>query len=116
MTRYNRQGQPIGPAVANWSGCETIPRTPMRGAICDVVPLEPSHSDDLFAAYALDTSSQLWTYMTKGPFASQQQLCDWVSDCADAQDTLFFAVIDKATDKAIGVVSYLRLQPENGVV
>ena len=117
MTHHiNDQGQPIGAPVANWTGCVPIPHTPMTGRTCDVVPLQSDHSDALHAAFAADKTGMLWTYMPVGPFASVTEYAAWLENACNSQDPLFFTIIDKANHQPVGVASYLRIQPENGVV
>jgi RimJ/RimL family protein N-acetyltransferase len=111
----NDQGQPIGAPVPNWTGCAPIPRTPMRGRTCDVIPLAPSHSAGLHAAFSADQTGTLWTYMPAGPFADEAAYAAWVDDACQSSDPLFFAIIDKSSGKPVGVASFLRIQPENGV-
>ncbi len=112
----NAQGQPIGAPVHNWTGCATIPHTAIHGQRCDMIPLEPGHSADLHAAFSADKSGTLWTYMPTGPFDTVADYSAWVDTACTSKDPLFFAVIDKATGKAAGVASYLRIQPQSGVV
>jgi RimJ/RimL family protein N-acetyltransferase len=40
----------------------------------------------------------------------------WLTSCAASADPLFLAVIDRASGRAAGVVSYLRIEPEHGVI
>ena len=112
----NAQGQPIGAPVPDWHGCVDIPKTAMRGQYCDVVPLSVDHGADLHNAFIADKNGTLWTYMPVGPFAALVDYHAWVTDACTSRDPLFFAVIDKTTEKAVGVASFLRIQPENGVV
>jgi len=114
--RVNSQGQPIGNHIPDWKGCATIPHSTMRGRTCDVVPLHQDHCADLHAAFSKDTSGALWTYMPVGPFETVADYADWVARACQSRDPLFFAVIDKSTGQAVGVASYLRIQPESGVV
>jgi RimJ/RimL family protein N-acetyltransferase len=88
----------------------------MHGRTCEVVPLDPSHSADLHAAFDADQTGTLWTYMPVGPFKNAEDYSAWVLEAAQSKDPLFFTVIDKATGHAIGVASYLRIQPAHGVV
>ena len=114
-TRVNDQGQPIGDPVPNWTGCAPIPRTPIHGRTCDVVPLEQEHSAALYDAFSQDKTGTLWTYMPTGPFASEADYATWVAGVVNSKDPLFFAVIDKSNSHPIGVASFLRIQPDNGV-
>ncbi len=113
--RTNPQGQPIGDDVPGWTGAPSIPDTPMRGRYCDVVRLTLSHADDLFRAYGTDAHGTVWTYMPVGPFDNADGFRDWMTQATNSRDPLFFAIIDKATGKAIGVASFLRIDPANGV-
>ncbi|MCG3266804.1 GNAT family N-acetyltransferase [Yoonia sp. I 8.24] len=117
MTEHqNPQGQPIGAPVADWTGCPAIPRTPMHGQFCDLVPLEAPHSADLFAAFDADTTGTLWTYMPVGPFATENDYATWVAAAQNSADPLFFTIIAKDSGKPVGVASFLRIDPANGVV
>ncbi len=116
MTAYtNDRGQPIGAPVPDWTGCAPIPKTPMHGRTCDVIPLEPSHSTGLHAAFSADQTGTLWTYMPTGPFADEAAYGAWVDGACQSTDPLFFTVIDKSNGSPVGVASFLRIQPENGV-
>ncbi|WP_108813825.1 GNAT family N-acetyltransferase [Loktanella sp. Alg231-35] len=114
-THHNDQGQPIGAPVPNWTCCATIPKTPMRGRTCDVVPLEPTHSAALHTAFSADQTGTLWTYMPTGPFSDASAYAAWVQGACESKDPLFFTVIDKSNGNPVGVASFLRIQPENGV-
>ncbi len=114
--RVNKLGQPIGETVADWVGAKEVPHTAMHGRTCDVVPLAKHHATDLHAAFSADKPGALWTYMPTGPFADEAQYADWVSNACQSHDPLFFAVIDKADGNAVGVASFLRIQPAQGVI
>jgi len=116
MTQHkNAQGQPIGAPVPDWRGCPAIPHTPMHGRTCDLVPLKPQHSAALHDAFTADQTGTLWTYMPTGPFDTAADYSAWVIQACKSTDPLFFTVLEKATGAPIGVASYLRIQPDNGV-
>ncbi|MEJ6403955.1 GNAT family N-acetyltransferase [Yoonia sp. 2307UL14-13] len=112
----NAQGQPIGADVPGWDGARDIPYSAMHGHFCDVAPLDMTHGPDLFTAYSADTTGTLWTYMPTGPFDDIEKLTEWLQTCCASRDPLFFAIIDKQTSKAVGVASFLRIKPKDGVV
>ena len=58
----------------------------------------------------------MWTYMAYGPFASLEDYRHWMSTTGAGGDPLFHAIIDTATGKAVGVASYLRIDPGNGAI
>jgi len=115
MTRRNPHGQPIGAPLPDWRPCPPLPKDPMRGHFCDVVPLHPDHAADLHKAFAADRTGTLWTYMPVGPFDDAASYTDWVRDAARSNDPLFFTIIDKSDGTPVGVASYLRIKPDVGV-
>lgn len=112
----NPQGQPIGAPVPDWQGCPAIPHTPMQGRTCDVVPLVADHAAGLHAAFAADDTGTLWTYMPEGPFQTNADYAAWVAKAVGSRDPLFFTILNKTNGAPLGVASYLRIQPANGVV
>ena len=89
----------------------------LRGARVRLEPLDPDrHAEDLFAAAQGEGADPLvWRYLGYGPFADVAELRAWLSDHAASEDPLFLAVVDEATGRAGGVVSYLRIEPAHGV-
>jgi RimJ/RimL family protein N-acetyltransferase len=78
-------------------------------------PLDPDgHAGDLLAAAGGDP--KLWDYLPYGPFAGAGELRAWLAERAASTDPLFLAIVDPATGRAAGVVSYLRIEPEHGCI
>ena len=118
MTRdTNQLGQPIGVTVAGWEGARPPSREPMAGRFSRVEPLDTRlHAEALYAANALDVEGRMWTYLPNGPFATLESYGDWMDGVCNGADPLFFAIVDQATGKAVGVASYLRIDPRNGSI
>ncbi|MEL6681064.1 MAG: GNAT family protein [Pseudomonadota bacterium] len=114
-TSTNSLGQPIGTPVPDWRGCAPIPHSPMHGRTCHIVPLDLAHAADLHSAFSADATGALWTYMPTGPFDTAADYRAWVADACQSRDPLFFTIIDQSNVKPVGVASYLRIQPQNGV-
>ncbi|MFT5707612.1 MAG: RimJ/RimL family protein N-acetyltransferase [Oceanospirillaceae bacterium] len=114
---YNHLDQPISFDVPNWSACEFPPHTPMLGQYCNLVPLDPSlHAQQLYQAFCEDSTHKNWTYLPIGPFADFAAFNAWLEDVAAHTDPLFFSIIDKKTQQAIGMASYLRITPQAGTI
>lgn len=112
----NEFEQPIGLAVPPWNPPPVPPRVPLQGRFCRVEPLAVAqHAADLYAANALD-NGRMWTYMGYGPFADLDSYTAWMARVCPGPDPLFYAIIDLTMGKAVGVASYLRLDPANGVI
>jgi len=76
-------------------------------------PLDPDrHAADLHAEAAGDP--RLWDYLPYGPFPDLAELRDHLARQAGSSDPLFFAVV--VAGRAVGVVSYLRIEPEHACI
>ena len=116
MSEYtNNANQPIGFPLADWQAAEFPPRLPLNGRYAQLEPLEASkHAEDLFEAYSVD--DKIWTYLPYGPFDSLAAFAQWLVPMTKQKDPIFFAILDAKSKKAIGVASYLRISPLDGVI
>jgi len=113
----NALGQAVGFPVDGWAPPVHPPCEPMIGRTCRTEPLDVErHAADLHAANLLDTSGGNWTYLPYGPFATLESYRGWLVSVAGAADPQFHAIIDLATGKAVGVASYLRIDPAAGSI
>ena len=89
----------------------------MEGAFCRVEPLDIDvHASALFKAFRMDKDNRNWTYLGYGPFETEAGLRDWMAASCMGNDPLFHAIVDNDTDDAVGVASYLRIEPAVGVI
>jgi RimJ/RimL family protein N-acetyltransferase len=110
-------GDPIGEPVPGWTPRSRPQREPVEGGSVRLEPLSARrHADDLFAAYAADRDGRMWTYMPNGPFASPGDYRSWAENAEASDDPLHFAAVDRATGKALGTASYLRIEQAVGVI
>jgi RimJ/RimL family protein N-acetyltransferase len=117
QSELNSLGQPIGLPVSPWQPPKVPSREPMAGRFCRVEALSVErHARELYEANSLDTEQRNWTYMTYGPLESWEEYCDWVRASEGSSDPLFFAIIDKSSGRAVGVASYLRIDPRHGSI
>lgn len=114
--RVNGFGQAIGPDVANWSARPRPPRTAMSGRTCRLEPYEPRHAAELFAAYSKDREGRNWTYLGYGPFTEEAAFAEFAAATYPGDDPMFHVVIDGQSGRALGVASYLRIDPGNGAI
>src|SRR4051794_35388190 len=113
----NHLGQPIGFSVPEWTPPPQPPREAMVGRYCRVEPLDPErHAEELFAANRGDTEQRMWTYLSYGPFDTLKTYQAWMRTTCLGRDPLFFAIVDSKTSRALGVASYLRIDPGNGSI
>jgi RimJ/RimL family protein N-acetyltransferase len=106
--------------LVTWSGPAGIPdgTTVLRG---DRVALEPlnvrKHGDDLYAAAHDPRDPLTWKYLAYGPWPDDRAGFDaHLAEQEASTDPRFYAVVLNDTNKAVGVVSYLRIEPVHGVI
>jgi RimJ/RimL family protein N-acetyltransferase len=117
----SQQSDRLGVPVSNWtpptSPNETVWAEKMQGRYVRLEPLKPaSHCDDLFASFAADAKNQIWDYLPYGPFEMTADLADWIHATCSGSDPYFFAIIDQVSNRAVGVASYLRINPNSGSI
>ena len=113
----NALGQPIGDLVRDWDQPPPPPREAMIGRHCRVEPLHAGrHAAELYLANANDPDGRMWTYLPYGPFESFDAYSAWATGLADAQDPQFHAIVDTGIERAVGVASYLRIDPPAGSI
>ena len=115
--RTNELGLQVGLDLSGWTPRPKPPRTPVEGRFCRLEALDAGkHAADLFAANQLDTDKRNWTYLAYGPFDTLEAYRAWVETVQKGDDPLFHAIIDRATGKAVGVATLMRVDPANGVI
>jgi RimJ/RimL family protein N-acetyltransferase len=103
---------PVG-AMADETPATVPVRRVLHGVGHDFEPLDPDrHVTALFAGTDTPEAAGMWTYLWYGPFASADAMREWLSSCAASRDPLFFAVVDRATGRAVGMCSLLRIVPD----
>jgi len=113
----NDLGQPVGAPLPGWKGVERPPRTALAGRYCRVEPIDPArHAEALYQANALDPSQGHFTYLSVGPFHSFDAYRQWMTSVIGIADPMFHAIVDAATGKPVGIASYMRIDPANGVI
>ncbi|MDA7966692.1 GNAT family protein [Ruegeria sp.] len=112
----NDLGQPIGLPVSGDFPRPMPPLTPMQGRFCSVVPLNAKdHAPGLFRAFAEDKDGRNWTYLPDDPITSETAFEHWLTRCQNSKDPLFHTILD-SDGNPVGHATYLRMQPEAGVI
>lgn len=117
MNRINQLKQPIGHSLTQWAACSKPDGTAMIGQYCTVKKLDPLiHGESLYREFSAAKDERNWTYLPYGPFNNKTDFLYWLSTVCVGQDPLFYAVIDNRNNAAIGLASYLRIEPTVGVI
>ena len=87
------------------------------GTLTRLVPLNSNkHCDDLYSSQSIDKEGANWIYLPYGPFKSKNTYLRWLKEIENKDDPVFFAVIRKSDNKAIGLTSFLRINIKFGVI
>ncbi len=113
----NSLGQSVGFRVENWKPPPIPSGRVMEGRFCRLERLDPEkHGRSLFDANAVDALGAMWTYLPYGPFPEFEGYLAWLTARAKVPDTIFYAIVDRSTGSALGVASYLRIDPAAGSI
>jgi len=108
---------PAGNApFADWTPRPLPRREVLEGRYVRLEPLcADRHCDDLFEASTVPDAAERFRWLLDEPPATRQELADWLARAEASEDPLFFAVIDRATGKAGGRQTFMRIDARNGV-
>jgi RimJ/RimL family protein N-acetyltransferase len=102
--------------LSAWTPRQAPAREALDGRWCRLEPLDPaSHGDALFAASMADGAEDRHRWLFEG--ATDRGGFDrWMAARAESDDPLFFAVLDRATDRAEGRRALMRVDRAHGVI
>ena len=110
-------GKPISFPVPGWEPARSVECKVLHGRLCRVEPIElERHARSLFEANSLDPQGTNWTYLSYGPCPTWESYTAWMTQVCLSDDPVFFAIVDNATERAIGLASYLRIVPVHGLI
>ncbi|KAK1937095.1 Uncharacterized protein P3T76_009873 [Phytophthora citrophthora] len=111
----NEFDQPVGFTLKDWSPPSFPPHTTLQGRYCRLVPFQSNlHAHEVWMAQSKDSNGARWTYMPYGPFPTLEEFETWCSNAEASRDPQFYAII--VDGHAVGFISYLRIDPSNGVI
>ena len=90
-----------------------LQRVVLEGYSVRLVPVDYSHLDQLSVWSA---EEDIWRYMTFAHLASKDELHAWIGTAMDANERgteMNFAVIEEASQSAVGTTSFYRVVPEH---
>jgi len=107
---------PIGPQV-DPRPARRPKRVAITGRYVDVVALDPGvHGDALFHGTSGPGHDVLWAYLFDGPFHDRASFNAALERKAGSEDPLFFAIVDRPSQHAVGLASLMRIEPVHRVV
>ncbi len=113
----NALGQPLDQLLPDWRVPAMPQRETMQGRWCRLEPLQVErHARQLYEANALDAEGRNWTYLPYGPYDSYDSYRAWVESVNHGADPVFFAIVDLDSAQAVGVASFMRIDPRSGSI
>jgi RimJ/RimL family protein N-acetyltransferase len=105
---------PIGEVVdttpADWPEAVRL-----RGRFCRIEKLDlVRHGESLWLA--VNGHDDVWAYMGYGPFSDEASFLRWVDERTVLLDPFSYAVVDAASDRAVGIVALMEIRPAMGVI
>jgi len=89
----------------------------LRGKYAILEPININkHSKDLYTNFLKDKKNRIWTYLPYGPFKSYTSFRKWLKSFCLNKDPFFYAIYAKRHKQYCGVASYLRINPEHGLI
>lgn len=113
---YNEFNQPIGEKV---DGVQ-VPILPnalsIEGRYCRLEKLKPKHGEGLYAHFGTVEDLPNWTYLPDEQPKDLEAFQVYLNKKFETKDPYFFAIIDKQTEQAVGIIALLRIDQSNGSI
>jgi len=98
-----------------WQPARPLSRVALEGELVRLEPVDVAgHAGQLFGAQS--SAPELWEYLPYGPFESESAFRVWLTERAASSDPLFYAIIERISGRALGMASFLRVEPGHGVI
>jgi RimJ/RimL family protein N-acetyltransferase/nicotinamidase-related amidase len=120
QVRWSKEGVLMnddGNCVTNWTPVARPTHRVLSGSTVRLQPIVPQRdAHTLFDASHDAGDPSLWDYLPVGPFPDEAGFTAWLASVARSEDPLFLAVVDERSGDPSGMVSFMRLAPEHGVI
>ena len=102
---------PVAPAVVLRPSRETL-----AGAAAAVEPLDPRRHGAALWQAASTAPDGLWDYLAYGPFRERAAFDAWLLANAASAEPVFYAVCERAAERAAGMAAYLNIVPAHRTI
>jgi RimJ/RimL family protein N-acetyltransferase len=101
--------------LSHWTPVSLPRREPIRGRTVTLEPLDAArHASSLWEA--VREHDELWQWLFEGPFPSESAFTADIQAKQNAADRIYYAIVPTETGAAAGFASYLRMEPNHGVI
>jgi RimJ/RimL family protein N-acetyltransferase len=108
---------PLGEPLPSWKPARMPDRITLEGRLVNLVPVDPEvHAEALYVCSHDPADPELWTYLFVGPFPNVSDFRGYLETVATSPTDIFFTIVDRATGRPAGIASYLRIEPQHGVI
>ena len=102
--------------LANWTARPLPSQGPLEGSRVQVVATEVERdAAGLFNATRAGDPA-LWNYLSYGPFEDEAAFATWLESHLRDPETMPMTVVDRASGAPLGSASYMRIEPQFGVI
>jgi RimJ/RimL family protein N-acetyltransferase len=99
----------------NWKPVPRPGPVTLRGCTVTLEPLDSNrHTGDLWRA--IQGHDEVWDWLFDGPYASEADLRQALEVKQAGTPALFLAIVPVSTGKAAGYASFMRIEPDHGVI
>ncbi|CYV16375.1 TPA: GNAT family N-acetyltransferase [Streptococcus suis] len=112
----NSFGQEIGMPLPHYTSGEQPSLETIQGQTVRLEKLSLRHADDLYQFYGPNAKKSDWTYLPIDPFADRVSFQAYFQQMMASFDPYYLAIVDKATNQAIGSFALMRIDPTNRVI
>jgi RimJ/RimL family protein N-acetyltransferase len=103
--------------LAHWSPRARPESRVHEGRYVRLEPLNPAqHGDDLYEACSGPEAEGLFRYLFEKPPQTRDGFQGWLERSAASTDPLYFAVVDRDTGRAVGRLTFMRIDTVHGVI
>ncbi|HEY6538067.1 MAG TPA: GNAT family protein [Candidatus Dormibacteraeota bacterium] len=86
----------------------------LHGREVDLVPLDrAAHGPALWEELRDQSRHALWRYLPDGPFPDEAAFDAFLGDLTSRADVHFYAILDRASQRALGWASLMRVEPRH---
>lgn len=116
-SRTIETGQRVGTSLPDWKTPVSPERVPCQGQYARLQPLDAKRdAESLWEELGSGPNDSRWTYLPYGPFREPDSFFRWLQTQQDLADPVFFSIHSVHQTRALGLASYMRIQPEHGSI
>nr|WP_275899470.1 GNAT family protein [Bacillus piscicola] len=101
--------------MSNWQKRQFPSDMHYVGKYSIVTKLTPAHTKELYSAFT-DSHPRNWTYLIDEPPESFESFEQTIVGKIDSSGSVYYTVLNKETNKPLGILSLMRINQANGVI